>query len=455
MRATGSELAEDIGHAKVGTEALVDTCEDVVDLLTASLVEDVEEVFLIVAADATTIVAEPIGIVAVDGAHQVVGVLVLRQLHASQFGRRAAGAVRIDQQVAVLVVPTCGTHGVDEVLQEFVERIIASGIGGVAPLTFRAENLVDGLEHQAVVVALEAVGNLRPQLLEAGADGGIFRLVGHEPVGTVATAGVILAGVVVHIEDAVASGIEHHIDHLLHAVHPRLLHIVVGIHMREPGHRHADDVETLGGDGIDNLGCGDRLSPAGLPVVDGLRVEPCLYLWIGDVVIGLERVAKVVAIAQLLDEGERTHERVVGVGARTFLLDVDGLGKRARLDGERGGTLATLVLGHLEFGVRPFVGVSIARMHHQFAPRIVGQLGRPVAIGIDTEHGISLADREREVAHGLRISIHFYFRRIARAQSGVDGGILHVGAGLETSHRQCEKQCPKYSVDFHNLLVFR
>ena len=82
--ASGSELAKNIRHTEIRAETLVYTCEDIVNLLLARIVEDVEPI-LVVAV--TAIVAEPIGIVTVDGAEQVVGMLVDGQLHALEFGR--------------------------------------------------------------------------------------------------------------------------------------------------------------------------------------------------------------------------------------------------------------------------------------------------------------------------------------------------------------------------------
>ena len=89
MLADGAELTDDERHAQLAGEAPLYAGEDVVNLLLASGVKDIDVPLLGIRV--IGIIAEPIGIVTVYRCQDVVGMLVVGNLHSGQFGRRTAG----------------------------------------------------------------------------------------------------------------------------------------------------------------------------------------------------------------------------------------------------------------------------------------------------------------------------------------------------------------------------
>ena len=118
-----------------------------------------------------------------------------------------------------------------------------------------------------------------------------------------------------YVEDAIALGLQDHFHHLLHAIHPGGIDIVVSIHVRSPCHRNTNDVESLGGNGIDDFLRRLGLSPLRLPFYGclALRVPPV------TVRIGIERVTEIIANHHVIDKSKGTHECISRVCSRSLL----------------------------------------------------------------------------------------------------------------------------------------
>lgn len=103
-------------------------------------------------------------------------------------------------------------------------------------------------------------------------------VIGVEPCGVRIAQTVVGTSIMLHVEDAVATSIEHIAHNFHHAVHPSLIDGVVTaievLHVGIPCHRHTDDVEALGSDGVDDFLRGLRLSPLCFPVFGCSVVEP-------------------------------------------------------------------------------------------------------------------------------------------------------------------------------------
>ena len=132
MCADGTELAIEVRYSEVLRETLVHAGEDGVYLLLAVIVEHGDVILL--GGLVIRVVAEPVWVVAVDRTHQVVGVLVLRQLHPGKSRVSTTRAIGIDEQVTEFVVSSRSTHDIHEVLFELIHCLIAGSISRVAPL---------------------------------------------------------------------------------------------------------------------------------------------------------------------------------------------------------------------------------------------------------------------------------------------------------------------------------
>ena len=119
------------------------------------------------------------------------------------------------------------------------------------------EHLVVAFEEELLSLVLEADGYLSPEI---GKDILVFvkhRIACPEPA--------LGSGVMVHVEHAVQAFVEHIAYHLFDALHPGFVHIALSIDVLGPGHRNADYAEALLLEHMDELTCGNRLSPGGFP----------------------------------------------------------------------------------------------------------------------------------------------------------------------------------------------
>ena len=166
----------------------------------------------------------------------------------------AGSGIGRDGQIAVFVVTARCTHSVDKVLLQLIDGLIGPIAGGRSrPRTLLVQNLVETFKDKLFSVVLETFCYLFPNSLILRGPSGIIPHISIEPP--------FLAGIVHHIDDAIATGFQHIVYHFFHTCHPSLINLVVGIQMRPPRDRHTNDVETFGGNAVYHLLSGIRLPP--------------------------------------------------------------------------------------------------------------------------------------------------------------------------------------------------
>ena len=169
---------------------------------------------------------------------------------------RIAGRVSVDNQVAVLVVSSRITNGSDETLGIVVDGLIAVFlVDGLVPMVIVVQHLVVGLEEQLLVVVLELLGYLLPQIFVVRLDIIVGRRAGMQPLFTV-------AGIVMHVNDTVHTVVYHIVNHFFHTIHPCILHLTVLVHFLIPGHWHTDSAKTSLLHHLQEFGLRHGLSPA-------------------------------------------------------------------------------------------------------------------------------------------------------------------------------------------------
>ena len=194
-----------------------------------------------------------------------------------------------------------------------------------------------------------------------------------------------------HIEDAVAAGVEHHIHHLLHTGHPNGIDIAVGIHVDIPGDRNTDHLEAPLGNSVDDLWGRDGLSPGSFPVCGGRRRAPLSPTLLPPAVagstcrVGIEGIAEVIAEGEVLERRPSRGEGIAGIRSRATLRDGQCLLVAAALDGQLCRTGIAVVLHDADAQIGPAVTVAIARVIGDFHPRGITHFSRPVAIAVDSQ----------------------------------------------------------------------
>ena len=89
-----------------------------------------------------------------------------------------------------------------------------------------------------LVVVLELVGNLGPEVLVTGFGLLVIVIVGNDP-------GIIVStSVMMHVDNTIESCIDDVVDHLVYTLYPRCIHISVTIYMGIPCDRNSDGSET-------------------------------------------------------------------------------------------------------------------------------------------------------------------------------------------------------------------
>ena len=204
--------------------------------------------------------------------------------------------VSVDDQVTLLVVAASSTDGIHETLGVTVESLVSgSGIvgivavraleGGKAPGLVLVEHFVIGCEKQVLVVILKLVGNLRPEVLIACLRLLVVVGIGNHPGVVVGTR------VMVYVDDAIETGIDHVIHNFVDTLQPCLVDIAVGIYVTIPCDWHADGTKASIAHHRHQLWLGDGLSPIGFRLSDVADAST----------VGIEGVAEVPAHTHVLD----------------------------------------------------------------------------------------------------------------------------------------------------------
>src|SRR5207245_2881853 len=167
------------------------------------------------------------------------------------------GVEALHDQVALGVVATGGAHGVDEGLVEAVlYRVVLDGGRAVVA---GDHHLVGAREQQVVVVVLEVVGDLGPELGDARVHRRLAGVSGLHP-----------AAIPVDVDDGVEAGVARVVHDLGHAGHPGGADVVVGVGVLLPRHGDADGLEARGLHGVHDRLVGGRVAPGRL-TADGLQ----------------------------------------------------------------------------------------------------------------------------------------------------------------------------------------
>ena len=114
--------------------------------------------------------------------------------------------------------------------------------------------LVHRLEDEVLIVVLESIGNLRPELYEAW----LHLVVGSPQIAAVDPV------LVVEVEDNVHIVADTVVHYLLDPCHPLRIHIILAVKVIVPCCGNSYSVEALCLYGVYHCFCGLRVAPAGL-----------------------------------------------------------------------------------------------------------------------------------------------------------------------------------------------
>ena len=201
--------------------------------------------------------------------------------------RSAAGRVGVYYQVSTCIVTAWVTNCSNKALGIVVYSLVAiSLVLWLVPGVVVVEHLVVTLKQQVLVVVLEGLSNLLPQLLELCLVLVIVGAAGMNPVC------VAIASVVVYVKYAVHSVVDNVVNHLFYAIHPRLVNIAIAVHLLIPCHWYTDRVETSLFHHLHQFRFGYRLSPASLVLLCSGPSLACI--------VSIERVTQIPTYAHVL-----------------------------------------------------------------------------------------------------------------------------------------------------------
>ena len=179
-------------------------------------------------------------------------------------------SIGIDDEVAGLVVATSGTNCIHEALGITIQAIVAACALWCIPGVVGIKHLVVAFEEQVLVVVLETGGNLSPEIFKLLLALLIVGFISLDPVLHIL---IVCTCIMVNIQDAVHTVINHVINDFLYSVHPGFIHGSVFLHVLEPGNWDADRIKTVLLQKIYHRFGGRNLSPCFLEISNRIAVH--------------------------------------------------------------------------------------------------------------------------------------------------------------------------------------